>query len=280
MGMANTIVKGSAGMDSSTDSATKTGFNERLDLAVQESGSMVCVGLDPRPDRTPGSYADFCRRIIDETWRHAVAFKPNIAYFEARGGEGLTELGTLMQHLPDGRLMVVDAKRGDIGFTAEAYAQALFGRLGADAITANAYLGQDSMSPFLADPSRGAFILCHTSNPGAGDFQHLDVGGHPLYIEVARRASEWNENNNVGLVVGATYPEELERVRDAAPRLPFLVPGIGAQGGDLEASVRAGRNADGRGLLISSSRGIIYAGDPGEASARLNDAINAARAKG
>ena len=255
-------------------------FNARLDQAMDRTGSLVCVGLDPHPERLEEPMVDFCRRIIDATWEAAVAYKPNSAFFEAAGPAGLADLKTVLAHRPPGRLMVLDAKRGDIGSTARAYARAAFEVLGADAITASPYLGGDSLAPFLADPARGAFLLCHTSNPGAGDLQHLDVGGRPLYLEVARLAAQaWNASDNLGLVVGATYPEALEAVRAVAPRLPFLVPGIGAQGGDLEASVRAGIDAAGRGMLISSSREIIFAGDPGEATRRLRDAIDTARSR-
>lgn len=254
-------------------------FNARLDLAMQATGSLVCVGLDPQPERLEGPVADFCRRIVDATWRSAVAYKPNIAFFEALGPDGLRDLITVLGHVPDGRLMILDAKRGDIGSTAEAYARAVFGVYGADAVTVSPYLGRDSVAPFLVDAARGAFVLCHTSNPGAGDFQALDVGGRPLYLEVARQARAWNDRGNVGLVVGATYPDALAAVRAAAPELPFLVPGVGAQGGPLEAAVRAGRDANERGLVVNSSRDIIFSGDPGAAAARLCDAINAARAR-
>ena len=214
------------------------------------------------------------------TWQHAVAYKPNIAFFEARGAAGIRELETVMDHRPDGRVMILDAKRGDLGSTAEAYRQAVFEHLKSDAVTASPYLGGDSLVPLLSDPARGVFALCHTSNPGAQDLQHLDVGGRPLYLEVARQACTWNTNKNLGLVVGATYPDAIRAVREEAPELPFLVPGVGAQGGDVEAAVRASLTAKGAGLVINSSRGIIYAGEPAEAAARLSDAINRARSKG
>jgi len=265
--------------DGTADRAVPATFNARLDQAIETTGSLVCVGLDPHPDQVEGPVADYCRRAIDATWRAAVAFKPNIAFFEVRGPDGLRDLMTVIEHLPDDRVMILDAKRGDVPSTAEAYARAVFRTLGTDAVTVSPYLGGDAVAPFLADPRRGAFVLCHTSNAGAADFQHLDVGGRPLYLEVARRARAWNGNGNVGLVVGATFPDALAAVRAEAPELPLLVPGIGAQGGDLEASVRAGRDANERGMVINSARGILSAGDPGTAALRLRDAINAARVR-
>lgn len=259
--------------------AAPLAFAARLDAAMDRIGSLLCVGLDPLPERIEEPVADFCRRVIDATWRAAVAFKPNIAFFEALGPEGLRELITVIRHCPDERLMILDAKRGDIGSTAQAYARAVFEVYGADAVTLSPYLGGDSLAPFLADPARGAFVLCHTSNPGAAELQSLDVGGHPLYLEVARRARGWNAAGNLGLVVGATYPEALAAVRAEAPELPILVPGVGAQGGALEDAVRAGRDRQGRGILVNSSRDIIFSGDPAGAALRLRDAIDAARAR-
>ncbi len=253
-------------------------FNERLDRCIRETGSLLCVGLDPHPGRVNEPLDDFCRRIIDATWEAAVAFKPNSAFFEIAGPRGMEQLRRVADHVPEGRILVLDAKRGDIGSTASAYAQAAFDVYEADAVTVSPYLGGDSLEPFLADPTRGAFVLCHTSNPGAADLQHLEIDGRPLYLEVARRAAEaWNGADNVGLVVGATYAEVMADVRAAAPTLPFLVPGIGAQGGDLAAAVQAGVDTNGRGLLLSNSREIIFADDPCDAARRVRDAIDAAR---
>jgi orotidine 5'-phosphate decarboxylase subfamily 2 len=276
--------RGSAPMQGSrtsafSDPALPASFNARLDQAIEATGSLLCVGLDPLPERIDEPVADFCRRMIDATAAAAVAFKPNIAFFEVLGPAGLADLITVLRHLPEDRLMILDAKRGDIGSTAQAYARAAFHTFGADAVTVNPYLGGDAVAPFLADPAKGAFVLCHTSNPGAADFQTLDVGGRPLYLEVARQAAGWNTRGNVGLVVGATYPEALAAVRAQAPDLPFLVPGIGAQGGALEDAVKAGRDAQERGLVVNSSRDIIFAGDPALAALRLRDAINAARVR-
>lgn len=254
-------------------------FGRRLAAVVAATGSAVCVGLDPRPERLREPVLDACRRLIDATAPFAAAFKPNSAFFEALGLDGLRVLAQVIDHVPSDRLVVLDAKRGDLGATAIAYATAAFQVLGADAVTVSPYLGHDGVAPFLADPERGAFVLCHTSNPGAVDFQHRLTGDEPLYLAVARACAAWNTAGNVALVVGATYPAEMAAVRAAAPELPFLVPGIGAQGGDLEGSVRAGMDARGGGLLISSSREIANAPDPAAAARALRDAIAAASAR-
>lgn len=254
-------------------------FAARLAAAFAASGSAVCVGLDPRPERLREPVLDACRRLIDATAPYAAAFKPNSAFFEALGLDGLRVLAEVIRHVPGDRLVLLDAKRGDIGATSEAYARAAFGVLDADAVTVSPYLGRDGVAPFLADPERGAFVLCHTSNPGAADFQHRQADGRPLYLAVAEACAAWNDAGNVGLVVGATYPGEMAAVRAAAPDLPFLVPGIGAQGGDLEGAVRAGLDARGGGLLVSSSREIAEAPDPAAAARALRDAVAAAAAR-
>lgn len=255
-------------------------FNARLADAIERTGSLLCVGLDPRPERLETPLADVCRRIVDATIEAAAAFKPNSAFFEQRGAEGWQALETVVRHIGGDRVVLLDAKRGDIGPTAEAYARAAFGVIGADAVTVSPYLGGDAVAPFLADPGRGAFVLCHTSNPGAQDVQTLPVDGRPLYLHVADLvAGRWNAHDNAGLVVGATYPAALEAVRDLAPRLPILVPGVGAQGGDLEAALAAGLDRAGGGLVVNSSREILHADDPGTAARRLRDALNAARAR-
>jgi orotidine 5'-phosphate decarboxylase subfamily 2 len=252
-------------------------FTERLDQAMVRADSLLCVGLDPHPDRTTGSVLDACRRVIDLTADYAAAFKPNSAFFEASGQNGLADLAAVISHVPDGTMVVLDAKRGDISSTGKAYARAAFEILGADAVTVNPYLGDDAIAPFLEDPTRGAFVLCHTSNPGAASFQQQLVKGWPLYMEVAGRATTWNDNCNVGLVVGATYPDALATVRRITPTLPLLVPGIGAQGGDLKAALAAGLSKTGRGMLVAASRSIFYAEDPGAAARALRDGINEAR---
>jgi len=254
-------------------------FGQRLAAVVVAAGSAVCVGLDPRPERLREPVLDACRRLIDATAPFAAAFKPNSAFFEALGPDGLAVLAAVIRHVPDDRLVILDAKRGDIGATSEAYAAAAFRVLGADAVTVSPYLGHDSVEPFLADPARGAFVLCHTSNPGAADFQHRRAGDQPLYLAVASACAAWNGAGNVGLVVGATFPAEMAAVRAAAPELPFLVPGSGAQGGDPAAAVRAGLDARGGGLLISSSRALAEAPDPAAAARALRDSIAAAGAR-
>ena len=261
-----------------------------LEAAWRDADSMLCVGLDPDPTRFPASLRDrpdaileFCRAIVDATAQYACAFKPQIAYFAAARAEEALE--TLIAHIHDahpGKPVVLDAKRGDIGATAERYAIEAFERYRADAVTVNPYMGFDSLEPWLAWRDRGVLLLCRTSNPGGSDLQALDVGGEKLYERVARlAATEWNTSGQMGLVVGATFPAELARVRELAGGLPLLVPGIGAQGGDVEATVRAG----GRRMLVNSSRAILYASggeDFAQAAARVaretRDALRAAGA--
>jgi orotidine-5'-phosphate decarboxylase len=244
-------------------------FAERLSRAQKNSGGLVCVGLDPDLAKLPHDLASepeplfaFNRRIVDATADLAAAYKPQIAFYSALGKE--TELVASIRYIRERAphtLIILDAKRADIGNTAEAYASEAFDRYAADAVTVNPYMGEDSVRPFLARPDRGAILLCRTSNPGARDFQDLLVDGQPLYKRVAERAAaDWNAHQNLMLVVGATYPAEMAELRRAHPQLSFLVPGIGAQGGDLDSTLAAGLNAAGAGLLINSSRGIIYAG--------------------
>ena len=245
-----------------------------------EADSLVCVGLDPEPAKFPPRFTDdpdaifaFCRDIVDATAEFACAFKPQIAHFAARGAEdALDRLVAHIHAVHPGIPVILDAKRGDIGSTAQHYASEAFDRYLADAVTANPYLGRDSVQPFLDRADKGVVILCHTSNPGAGDFQDLDVGGRPLYQHVAERvARDWNDHGNCALVVGATWPEQLREVRAIVGDMPLLIPGVGAQGGDVEAVVKNGLAADGAGLLVSSSRAILYAssGDDHAAAAAL-----------
>jgi orotidine-5'-phosphate decarboxylase len=243
------------------------GFYDQLDRAWTVSGSSLCVGLDPDPARFPkpldrghDAVFRFCKEIVDATADLVCAFKPQIAYFASQREEAALE--QLCDHIrtnhPDVTL-ILDAKRGDIGSTAEHYAREVFGRYGAHAATVNPYLGRDSVAPFFAHGG-GVIALCRTSNPGGDDLQSLDCGGRPLYLRVAAMvADEWTHDGECGLVVGATYPDELRLVRSVAGELPILVPGIGAQGGDPGDAVAAGATADGRGLIISSSRAILYA---------------------
>jgi uridine monophosphate synthetase len=255
-------------------------FFTRLEIRARQIGSLLCVGLDPHPADlaapTADAARDFCLRLIAATADVAAAFKPNAAFFEQFGAEGMAALRDVIAAVPDGVPVLLDAKRGDIASTAEAYARAAFETLGADAITLSPYLGRDSLAPFLADPARGAFVLCKTSNPGAGDLQDVPladrVPSQRLFERVAELARGWNVNDNVGLVVGATHPEALAAVRRVAPELWLLAPGVGAQGGDLEAALNAGLRADGLGLLIPVSRQISRAADPRRAAREIADA--------
>jgi uridine monophosphate synthetase len=262
-------------------------FFSRLESRARALDSLLCVGLDPHPADLPelsGAAArQFCLRLIEATADVTLAYKPNAAFFEALGSQGIAVLGEVIAAVPAGIPVILDAKRGDIASTAEAYARAAFETLGADAITLNPYLGRDSLEPFIANPDKGVFVLCKTSNPGAADLQDLTVQ-HPassvpcmLYEHVARLAAEWNTRNNLGLVVGATQLEALGRARAAAPGLWFLAPGVGTQGGDLRGALRAGLRADGLGMLIPVSRGIARASDPRQAALDLRAAINQER---
>jgi orotidine-5'-phosphate decarboxylase len=262
-------------------------FVEKLDSAAQRNHSLLCVGLDPTHAQMPiDDTAAFCISIIDATKDLVCGFKPNIAFFEAQGLPGLHALEQTMAAIPSDVPVILDAKRGDIGSTAVAYAHAAFEQWGADAVTTSPYLGRDSIEPFLAYKDRGVFILCRTSNPGGADFQSLQLategGAISLYEHVAMQAQSWNINGNIGLVVGATAPEELARVRALCPDMPILIPGVGVQGGDVEVAVRNGTDANGRRAIISSSRQVIYASksaDFAEAARRealkARDAFNA-----
>ena len=262
-------------------------FIDKLRNRWQDANSLLCVGLDPDPAKFPDRFVDdedalfgFCRDIADATAEYACAFKPQIAYFAAHN-DGEAQLQRLVAHIngahPDVPV-ILDAKRGDIGSTAEQYAAEAFERFGADAVTLNPYMGRDSAAPFLAYNDRGCVFLCHTSNPGARDFQELDVGGEPLYQRIARTiAGEWNADGNCALVVGATFPEELRVIRGIVGDMPLLIPGVGAQGGDVEAVVKNGATADGTGLMINSSRGILYASRGEGYAAAAADAARALR---
>lgn len=277
-------------------------FFALLEQRVAESASLLCVGLDPHVSDLPAPTAeaalDFCLNLVRKTAPYAAAFKPNAAFFEQFGAPGWAALQTVIQAVREqsNRLgsfipVILDAKRGDIASTAEAYAQSAFETLGVHCITLNPYLGRDSVEPFLRRPENGVFLLCKTSNTGASDLQDLLIDGEqwtadsparttnqrptviPLYEHVARLAQTWNLRNNVGLVVGATQPEALARVRTAVPEMWFLTPGIGAQGGDLETALRAGLRPDGQGMLLPISRGISRAEKPELAAAQFRDAI-------
>ena len=241
-----------------------TSFNEKLTSASRKNASLLCVGLDPDPALMPiDDVLEFNKAIIEATADQVCCYKPNIAFYEALGIPGLEALQRTLEHVPEDIPVIIDAKRGDIGSTAKAYARAVFEWWGFDAVTVNPYLGKDSLEPFLEYADRGVLALCHTSGPGSADFQDLTVGDNgrqrPLFEEVALKVLEWNSRGNAGLVVGATYPQQLQSVRKLCPDMVILAPGIGAQGGDLENAVKYGVNADGEGLIINSSRGIIFA---------------------
>ena len=270
------------------------GFMQALRARWDASDSLVCVGLDPEPAKFPARFAadpdavfGFCRDIVDATAEYACSFKPQIAHFAALGAEDA--LARLIAHIHDRHPaipVILDSKRGDIGSTAQHYAGEAFDRYRADAVTANPYLGRDSVQPFLDRADRGVVVLCRTSNPGAADLQDLlvqgDASARPLYQHVAETvARDWNGHGNCALVVGATWPAQLREVRAIVGDMPLLVPGVGAQGGDVEAVVTNARTADGSGLIVSSSRAILYAsgGDDFAAAAAaaaraLRDAIN------
>ena len=243
-------------------------FTNKLANAIRQHDSLLCVGLDPDIARFPGvlqgrsdAVFEFCRAIIDATASYACAFKPQIAYFAALAAEDQLQAicDYLNQNYPDIPI-VLDAKRGDIGATAEQYAREAFERYKADAVTVNPYMGFDSIEPYLQWNEKGVIVLCRTSNPGGSDLQSLLVDGQPLYQHVARLvAQQWNRNGQCALVVGATFPQEIAEVRKIVGEMPLLVPGIGAQGGDIEATVLAGQTRDGTGMMINSSRAILYA---------------------
>lgn len=263
------------------------GFFTLLEARVRQVDSLLCVGLDPHPsdlaDYTAAAARDFCLRLIDATSFLAAAYKPNSAFFEVFGSAGLEALQQVIAAVPEGIPVILDSKRADIASTAQAYAQAAFQTLGADALTVNPYLGYDAVQPFLEMPEKGVFLLCKTSNPGAADLQDLNVvpgsgtAASTLYEHIARLAQKWNQYDNLGLVVGATRPEALAHVRTAAPDLWILAPGVGAQGGDLHAALSAGLRPDGLGMLVPVSRAIARAGDPRQAAEELRSAISRER---
>lgn len=246
-----------------------TTFIAKLSAAWSANNSLLCVGLDPDLAKLPQHLRDqpdaiyrFCKEIIDATADVACSFKPQIAYFAAlRAEDQLEAICAYLREKYPQMPIVLDAKRGDIGATAEQYAREAYERYGADAVTVNPYMGFDSVAPYMEWKERGVIVLCRTSNPGGSDLQFLQIDGTPLYQHVARLvAQKWNANGQCALVVGATFPKELEQVRAIVGDMPLLVPGIGAQGGDVQATVKAGRTANGAGMMINSSRAILYAG--------------------
>lgn len=260
-------------------------FFSFLERRVDDSSSLLCVGLDPHvsdlPSPTAASALTFSLNLVKQTARYAAAFKPNAAFFEVFGPEGWTALKQVIEAIREesdrmgSRIpIILDAKRGDISSTAEAYAKSAFEALDVDCITLNPYLGKDSIEPFLGYKERGAFLLCKTSNPGSADLQDLKLeSGEMLHIHIAKLAQTWNTRNNIGLVVGATHPQVMSNVRAAAPDLWFLSPGVGAQGGELETTLKAGLRADGKGVLLPISRAISRAENPGKAAAQIRDDI-------
>lgn len=267
-------------------------FKDKLDAAWSRSASQLMVGLDPDPARLPAELQgrpdaifEFCRAIVDATAPYVCGFKPQIAYFAAQAAED--QLEALCRHIREQHPslpLVLDAKRGDIGSTAEQYAREAYERYGADAVTVNPYMGHDSVTPYLEWKDRGVIVLCRTSNPGGSDLQFLeDRDGVPLYLRVASMVAEqWNEGGQCGLVVGATFPEEIAKVRARVGDMPLLIPGIGAQGGSIPDTVQAGRDSRGTGMMINSSRAILYASKAddwreaaAQAASATRDAINA-----
>ncbi len=251
-------------------------YFDRLRALSKERNTLLCVGLDPDPERIEGGAAGalrHCRSIVRETQEHACCFKPNSAFWEQYGPDGWKALLELRDEAPTTPFLF-DGKRGDMGNTMRAYAITTFATLAMDAATVNPYLGADSIEEFTRYSDRGVYILCRSSNSGATNLQHLEADGKPLYIHVAELAQTLNVHGNVGLVVGATAPEQIAEVR-AATDLPFLIPGVGAQGGDLEGSVRAAWNGDAASCLVSSSRSILYADNPAREASSMRAQINA-----
>jgi orotidine 5'-phosphate decarboxylase subfamily 2 len=253
------------------------GFFDRLRALSRERNTLLCVGLDPDPDRIAGGASGalrHCLEVVRQTEEHVCCFKPNSAFWEQYGPDGWSALLELRAQAPNTPFLF-DGKRGDMDNTMRAYATAVFRTLGMDAATVNPYLGGDSLKEFTRHGDRGVYVLCRTSNPGAHDLQHLESEGEPLYVHVARLAERLNDGGNVGLVVGATAPDEIAGVRRVTS-LPFLLPGVGAQGGDVEASVHAAWNGDPASCLVSASRSVLYAQSPAREAAALRSQINIA----
>lgn len=239
-------------------------FTEKLAEAVKQNDSLLCVGLDPDPSLMPiANVADFNKAIIEATSDLVCCYKPNIAFYEALGAEGMEALHMTIRNIPDHIPVILDAKRGDIGNTSAAYARAVFDELGADAMTVNPWGGKDAVEPFYEYADKGIIVWCRSSNPSAGDFQDqiVEYEGvkRPLWQVVALKSMEWNIHGNIGIVMGATYPEQLKQARQICPTMPILIPGVGAQDGSLRESVLAGVTAAGDGAIISASRGVLYA---------------------
>lgn len=273
-------------------------FLQKLDQIQSANNSLLCIGLDSDIQKIPSHLSrtvipqySFNTSIIDATHDLVCAYKPNSAFYEARGAQGIKELKMTCDYIHKKFphiIIILDAKRADVGNTNTGYASFAFDYLGADAITLNPYLGGEAIQPFLNRADKASIILCRTSNPGAVEFQDVLIDGIPLYIHIAKRVvASWNKNGNCMLVVGATFPEELKRIRDIVHDMVFLVPGVGVQGGDIEKTVKAGLNSKGTGMIINSSRTIIFSSNDAdfdtkarETALRLRDAINAVRQRG
>lgn len=262
---------------------------DKYNLRADKVDSLLCVGLDSDFSKLPDKFKssdnpqfEFNKWIIGQTHEYVAAYKSNIAFYEARGDKGIKELKMTMDYLRDRYpdiFTLCDCKRADIGNTNIGYVESLFDWFGFDAITIHPYLGREALQPFLDRKDKGSVILCRTSNPGAGELQDLMVEGKPIWYRVAEKVrDEWNINGNCLLVVGATYPQEMRTIRDLVGDMTFLVPGIGAQGGDLKSVLEAGLNSQEKGLIINSARGIIFVDNPGEEARRLRDEINSYRA--
>jgi orotidine-5'-phosphate decarboxylase len=252
-------------------------YFERLRALARERQTMLCVGLDPDPERIEGGAAGalrHCLEVVRQTEEHVCCYKPNSAFWEQYGPDGWKALLELRAAAP-ATPFLLDAKRGDMDNTMKAYARAVFRTLGMDAATVNPYLGADSLQEFTTYADRGVYVLCRTSNPGASDLQHLESAGKPLYAHAALLAERLNEHGNVGLVVGATAPAQVAEVRSMSA-LPFLLPGVGAQGGDVDAAVRAAFNGDPASCLVASSRSVIFSASPGREAMALKAQVNAA----
>lgn len=283
------MIQGTPGVAGGSGSVRTSSFLERLHTAARRNSSWLCVGLDPDPASLPAEVGveSFLGGIVDATRDLVCCYKPNLAFFEALGVAGQHALRSLLRDVPGEIPVLIDAKRGDTPQTMRAYARAIFEELDADAATVNPYLGGDSLEPFFAYRDRGVFVLCKTSNPGAAEMQDLMVdGSEPLFVRVARRAMTWDRFGTLGLVVGATYPSDVAAVRQIAPRVPILLPGVGAQSGDLDRSVQAGVDVDGAGAIVNASRSILYASAGGDwqtaaraEAQKLQAAINTARAQ-
>ncbi|ATZ61804.2 MAG: orotidine-5'-phosphate decarboxylase [Methanosarcinales archaeon Met12] len=261
-------------------------FKDKLNSMSKENNSLLCIGLDTNIDeiapfllrKKDDPVFEFNKQVIDATKDLVVAYKPNLAFYEAMGPEGLKSLMRTIEYIPTSIPIIGDAKRGDIGNTARAYARAVFDVFGFDAVTVNPYMGLDSVKPFLNYEDKGVFVLCRTSNPSASEFQN--IGTKPLYQIVAEHAVKWNVHENCGLVVGATWPDEIKKIRTIMGEdMLMLIPGIGAQSGDLEKAVRFGTNSSGDMAIISSSRSIIYAGKGKDFDRKARDAAISLRDK-